>query len=217
LKLARFAFSFCFALGELVGGQVVERSNDLDDSGLEQSLDFRLWILVAFSLAMGEDEVEIVLSLLFMSKFVSDDQELCFCSRQALVVCLAPVSTIITAFSSPPTSSRSPRPSSPSSSGSSSSDDALECDNRALLEALVAYVDMLELLGRVKCRRFAAGWRDVNAGEGEEGAGAAENSPSPAAMSLLTPCTPSRIPSSIAPPCSWAAALVTGTEFEVDV
>jgi hypothetical protein len=73
---------------------------------------------------------------------------------------------------------------------------------------------MLELLGRAKCRRLAAVWRDVDVGVGEDDTGAEESSPSPAAISRLTPCTPSRIPSSIAPLCSWVAVLDMDVEFE---
>jgi hypothetical protein len=149
--------------------------------GLEQSRDFRLRIFVLSLIKTigGEDDDngDVTVSLLSTSRPSSG-----ICASQL------------------PSSSCTRS----STTASSPSDDALDWDNRVLSVTNVDTLD--EELGCVECLLLAA-TACLDPAEVGGCAGATDSSPSPAAMNLLTPCTPSFIPSSTAPPCSCAAAV----------
>jgi len=196
---------------------VVDRSNVLEAEAEKDDQSVDPWSFVILALTMaGGNEGRVCICALPILELDSDGPEVC--SRtdvgSRLTVELAPISLILT--SSPSTRSS---PASSCKAPSSPSEDALDCENRVL--PLVVYVDMLELLGWVECLRLVAPERNVgdpDSGEGdtseEDRDEAEENSPIPAAISLPTPCTPSRMPSNTTPLGNCEAVFVMDVKFE---
>jgi len=124
----------------------------------------------------------------------------CLCTKAGLglIVGVAPVSRTMSTWTESSSSFDRFRSRVPSFDDGSSSP-IEEADDWEKRVDLVVFVEIEELDWLTECVR-----RRVGSGEVEMGGGESSPMERPAAMNLLTPCTPSRIPSSMAPlPCPW--------------